>query len=225
MSAESSGGASAYSQGFTASTTTVSNRYPALTQTKNLEDEVGKKVIPPPPLRNAKNLSAPVDSSCKVRCATVNPHAIKSSRVRLPGKVPCGQPEKHRERSVSRSSRRDDRNVSSTSLERKLDKSRPRGRSTSNSLSTSSTHEQRSSSLHSHAVVDHTSSFIKACGLRNSTYQRRHSVEIARSKSACNGKFNRHDSAPLPLVLPLLKQAASTLVKPPLTKVLLTNNP
>jgi hypothetical protein len=205
VSAESSRGpSSSYSRSSAASTVTASNRSPASIK-KDLEDALDKKVIPSPPLRNS-NSPLPIRrrdvsvKSRKVRDVSVDSHASKSlrdpsSRVGLSGKVPYGQADKHRERSVSRSSRRDNRNVSASALEMKLDKSHSRGRSTSRTRSTSNG-GQRSSSRHSRSVVDHDSSSARSCGPRNSSSQRRHSAEVTSSKSVCNMTFSRHDSAP-----------------------------
>lgn len=201
MSAESNRGpSSSYSQRSAASTVTASNRSPVSfsPQRKNLEDKLERKKIPPPPLRIPKDPLPTRSVSVESRRRDASVDRDVSARVRLQGKVPYGQPDNHRERSVSRSSRRDDLYLSASSLEKKLDKSRPRGRSASKSRSTRTTDGHRSSSRHSSAAVDHNGSSTKSCGPRNSTYSRRHSAEITSSKSVCNMTFNRHDSAPQP---------------------------
>lgn len=231
MSAESAGRGSSSSSAFeyrrSSTSGSAANRSPSSALNSKLALPLQKKSIPPPPLLDTskrvplplrdssrvRERDASVGSRAKVRDVSVDSRATKGDdgptpRKRLSGKIPPVDPagiSPRREKSVGRSSRNEGHNSSLSSLNKS--ESRSRGRSVSGK-GNSSGRSDRSSSRHSQATTVTCrirNGSNKSVGPRSSIISRRHSAEITSSKSVCNMKFHRHDSAPEPTTSVLKK--------------------
>jgi hypothetical protein len=228
ISAESAGRGSSSSSAFeyrrSSTSGSAANRSPSSVLNSKLATPLQKKSIPPPPFDASKRVPLPlrdssrvgerdasVGSRAKVRDVSVDSRATKGDdgptpRKRLSGKIPPVDPagiSPRREKSVGRSSRHEGHNSSLSSLNKS--ESRSRGRSVSGK-GNSSGRSDRSSSRHSQATtVTCRNGSNKSVGPRSSIISRRHSAEITSSKSVCNMKFHRHDSAPEPTTSVLKK--------------------